>query len=135
MRASAKRSRTHVPHPLALTESYSTASATFQLHESRHRFSPGIRTGHAVVGAAAFALQRVAAIDDTLAGDGEMPQPVVLLLDAGVGHRCHTVGAHGRVVIAVIEHEIEGGRWTVTVIVAAASIADWVDRRRGCPAS
>lgn len=68
--------------------------------------SPGIGAGHAVVGAAAFALQRIASIYHPLAGDGEVPQSVVFLLDAGVRHRCNTVYSWNETNIRVSWHRI-----------------------------
>ena len=49
----------------------------------------GVGGRDAVLGPGAAALERVPPVHDALAGDGEVPQAVVLLLDARVGHGRH----------------------------------------------
>lgn len=41
----------------------------------------------AIVAAASAAFQAIAAVDDMLPGDAKVPQSVILLLDARIGHR------------------------------------------------
>lgn len=65
-------------------------SSIYVYNKRTQRDVPGVARGDAVVGSRAPALERVAPIDDTLGRDAEVPQPVVLLLDAGVGHTGHS---------------------------------------------
>lgn len=58
-------------------------------HSNQLIHAPGIGAGHTRVGPAASALQRIPAVYNPLAGDGEVSQSVVLLFDARVGHRGH----------------------------------------------
>lgn len=58
-------------------------------HSNQLIHAPGIGAGHTRVGPAASALQRIPTVYNPLAGDGEVPQSVVLLFDARVGHRGH----------------------------------------------
>lgn len=49
----------------------------------------GVAAGYTVVAPGPPALQGVAPVDHSLAGDAEVPQAVVLFLHPRVGHGCH----------------------------------------------
>lgn len=58
--------------------------------DPRESDSPGVAGRDAVVGARPAALEGVTTVHHTLPRDAEVPQPVVFLLHAGVGHARHS---------------------------------------------